>query len=416
MLAPGSKGWILKYFDMVEKGDLWISIRNYESLSQQRHFHLTFSRCGIVFGLATRAIFGHTLDARTWTREERLKVLLMEALLFVHLKNGGDLDRDVFVDRLIRFYNGHDALSVRLHISLFKKEERPEIQLEKILAERIDIPRNILENKWWVNSLTNAFVYLDVILFHEFLTNNNEKAIGQYSEFAKNALLAVTLGSYADGTIENHEKDLFNLFLASANLSEEHREEAELRFHQGAGIHHFDPWIHEHWLLKRFLLDLATLTVFSKLQANDSERAFLDRMCDFLEVPIGEQEETLMFIENFIIENRDQVDFLCDAPSYERVYGSFTQRWRKILIRNKDKVAVELRESKELVFLLKKSRTEELTPEERNKVKKQSKDLLKSLPAVAIFMIPGGSILLPMMTKLIPDLLPSAFRENEIDD
>ena len=53
-----------------------------------------------------------------------------------------------------------------------------------------------------------------------------------------------------------------------------------------------------------------------------------------------------------------------DSPSYEKVYSRFTERWYKILWRNKDKLTLELKESKELVALIKKSMTEELTVEE----------------------------------------------------
>jgi hypothetical protein len=31
-------------------------------------------------------------------------------------------------------------------------------------------------------------------------------------------------------------------------------------------------------------------------------------------------------------------------------------------------------------------------------------------------LLPGGAILLPIVIKLFPDLLPSAFKENIIDD
>ena len=48
-------------------------------------------------------------------------------------------------------------------------------------------------------------------------------------------------------------------------------------------------------------------------------------------------------------------------------------------------------------------------------MKSQFKDVLKSVPSLAIFMIPGGAILLPLVLKIIPDLLPSAFKENQID-
>jgi hypothetical protein len=36
------------------------------------------------------------------------------------------------------------------------------------------------------------------------------------------------------------------------------------------------------------------------------------------------------------------------------------------------------------------------------------------MPAIAIFLLPGGTILLPLVLKIIPTLVPSAFRDNEI--
>ncbi|MFT5777361.1 MAG: hypothetical protein ACI837_000293 [Crocinitomicaceae bacterium] len=415
MLAPGSDGWISKYFDFVERGELWVSIRNYEELSLLKHCHLTFSRCGIIFGLPTRAIFGHKLNTENWTREEKLKVLLLEALLFVHLKTGGKLDKESFIQSLLAFYGDHNVWSLKKVLTFFRKE-KDDIKLEKILEKRVDIKMNLLENKWWVNSLNNAFVYLDVILYHDFVVNKSTDAISKYSDFAQNSLTAITLSSYADGEISPIERDLFNLFLASANLSDEQREIAHDKFEKGATLDDFDNFIHHHWLLKRFLMDLSLLTVFSDLHAVETERSFIEDLRKFMNIPEEEMEEAMMFIENFIITNRDQSDFLKDAPSYELVYGSFTNRWKKVLSRNKDKLAIELKESKELVTLMKKSMSEDLSAEEKKKVKTQLKDILKSMPAVAIFLIPGGTILLPMMMKIIPDLLPSAFKDNQIEE
>jgi hypothetical protein len=41
-------------------------------------------------------------------------------------------------------------------------------------------------------------------------------------------------------------------------------------------------------------------------------------------------------------------------------------------------------------------------------------DVLKSVPSIGIFLLPGGAILLPLILKIVPDLMPSAFKENEI--
>lgn len=93
-----------------------------------------------------------------------------------------------------------------------------------------------------------------------------------------------------------------------------------------------------------------------------------------------------------------------------------TDRWAKILGRSKDKLAAELSQSKELVGLIAKSAKSDLTKEEREKVKRQMKDLARSVPSLGLFLLPGGSLLLPIILKIIPDLVPSAFRSNQIEE
>ena len=88
----------------------------------------------------------------------------------------------------------------------------------------------------------------------------------------------------------------------------------------------------------------------------------------------------------------------------------------KILIqRNKKRLGIELQESKELVRLLGKSTYNNLTKEEKDRVKKQLIDICKGIPAFTIFMMPGGVLLLPILIKYIPNILPSAFRSSYIE-
>jgi hypothetical protein len=53
-----------------------------------------------------------------------------------------------------------------------------------------------------------------------------------------------------------------------------------------------------------------------------------------------------------------------------------------------------------------------LDASEKKKVKKQLLDICKTIPSLTIFLLPGGSLLLPLMIKFIPQILPSAFNEN----
>ena len=127
-------------------------------------------------------------------------------------------------------------------------------------------------------------------------------------------------------------------------------------------------------------------------------------------------EASMRMVENFVLKSKDKVAYLSDGSKYDKVYKSFSKRWTKVISRNSDKLKMELRESKELVVLIRKSSSKELTAEEKEAVKTQFKDLAKSIPALTVFMLPGGAVLMPLLLKLIPDLIPSAFQANKIEE
>ncbi len=66
-------------------------------------------------------------------------------------------------------------------------------------------------------------------------------------------------------------------------------------------------------------------------------------------------------------------------------------------------------------MLLGQSTYRDLNKAEKKQVKAQLLDICKSIPSLAIFMLPGGGVLLPLLIKFIPELLPSAFNDNRID-
>ncbi|MDG1742977.1 MAG: LETM1 domain-containing protein [Polaribacter sp.] len=83
-----------------------------------------------------------------------------------------------------------------------------------------------------------------------------------------------------------------------------------------------------------------------------------------------------------------------------------------VLHKNKRRLALELKQSKEAVFLIKKATHSNLSEEEKEKIKIQLLDICKAIPSLAVFLLPGGALLLPLLIKLIPDILPSAFQDD----
>jgi len=83
-----------------------------------------------------------------------------------------------------------------------------------------------------------------------------------------------------------------------------------------------------------------------------------------------------------------------------------------LLQKNKRLLHKELKQSREALYLIKKSTQTTLSEEEKEKIKIQLIDICKAIPAFAVFMLPGGALLLPLLIKLIPDILPSVFRDE----
>ncbi len=417
MLQPGSKGWINKYFDLVEKNQFDLMCDLPDEVDKHSFMHAALGRTGIIFGFPSRLQFAKELDDSKWTSEEKLKLLLFECHLFaykVNLAEPNQFNKEDFINTLVDFYGKYNARSISKVFTFFLKETKVE-KLEAVLAKRVDIKANFLENRFWVNYLNNVFIYLDVILFNDFMEHRKKSTFYNYDELAMNALTAITLAAYSDGEIESQEKSMFSVFLASANLSDIHRDIAESRFKSGASFDDFTDVVESNWLFKRFLVDLSSFVIFSNHEADIEEKKYLAQLGEKLGLTELELNESLALTEQFILTNQSTIPFLNNSSSVEKVYSSLSKRWVKILGRNKDKLAVELKQSKELVQLIRKSTTTELSKEEKEAVKTQFKDLVKSMPSLAIFMLPGGAVLLPIVLKVIPDLIPSAFRDNEVE-
>lgn len=416
MLSPGSKGWINKYFALIESGSIKAKKSCPNGVDPHYYLHLLFAKSGIIFGFPSKRIFQSKLDDTKWTQNEKLKVLLFEAHLLIFQQKYGSINgkKEEFIQSLLSYYSKHGSKTLLKSITFFIKESDDE-KLEDIYSSRTDIKLNLFENKWWVSTLNNVFVYLDVILYHNYLHNENTDALDSYSEYAYNALTAIALAAHSDGTIEEAERSMFEVFLASANLPQAYRKKAFNHFKNGVSTDDFTPLVRRDWLFKRFIIDLSMLTIVASHEAVDNEISFLNELGSKLNIPEEELEECMVMVENFVIQNNSKVPFLKNSNSYAKVYNSLSSRWGKVILRNKDKLAAELKESKQLVGLITKSTTQELTKEEKELVKSQFMDIVKSMPALAIFMLPGGAILLPLILKLLPDLVPSAFKENEID-
>ena len=165
-------------------------------------------------------------------------------------------------------------------------------------------------------------------------------------------------------------------------------------------------------LEKYYVLDLAAMAIWSDNMIEPSEFTFLNELGNTFNLPKKHILDSLNNINAFIKKHQDKIPYFNFSNPIKNFYDQASQNVITLITRNKNRLQKELSESKDLVKLLAFSTTRELNKEEKTKVKKQLLDICKTIPSLTIFLLPGGSLLLPLLIKFIPQLLPSSFNEN----
>ncbi len=413
-ISPGAKNWIKKYFHLVESNDISLSLEIEEN--QLEILHLLSNKTGLVYGIPSSLIYTNHLDTKHYTNDEKLKVLIFETLLFCYKQDSKeDFNLLHFLELLGEFYvEAPIASGIENWFTLFK-DKNLESRIEYILEERVKVKSPIFGTNYWLNHLSNCFVFLDVILFCEFLKNQKVTFYKNYTKYANFVLCGIVYAAYVDNQVEEKEQRMLWRFLSSANLPKFEREKIEGFIMHGISNQEFEKVLFKHSMLARITLELGIFITKGTHQTSEKEVEKLIELGKLVELNNEEIYESFELVSSYLMENEKVVSLISSDSKTHYGITNFSSRWLRILGRNKEKLVNELKESKDLIALIQKSTKHELSKEEKEQVKSQFMDILKSMPSMAIFLLPGGALLLPLILKIVPDLLPSSFKENDLE-
>jgi len=406
-ISPGSRNWIAKYFELEENGVITLSLD--ESNDELEELvELISSKTGLVFGVANSFIFSNELERDHYTQDEALKLLLFEALILAYLqKSGKNFSKEAFIQTLCQFYK---IWKEERWVDKWLKGDQIH-ELEKTLANRVKVNTSIFGSNYWINHLSNALTFIDVLLFIEFLDESTISFDEKRNNYAFSVLKGAVAAALADELIEPKEQRIIDHLLASADLPRHFQRELENYMNK---THELSAISFENKQLAKITYKLALFITEGTHATTEQEEFRLQKLGEQFGLNAIEIEECRLICDAFIFDQRVQLNHIKEDNQVKVVYKGFSKRWIRILGRNKDKFVNELKESKELIALIKKSTQQDLSKEEKEKVKTQFMDVLKLVPSIGIFLLPGGAILLPLILKIVPDLMPSAFKENEI--
>ncbi|MDT7830229.1 LETM1-related biofilm-associated protein [Pricia sp. S334] len=394
-MNPSGSGWINK-FGFLVSGDA-VSFQDFTALYD------TLKKTGFVYGINI-AIPDFITPEHSLSEDEMAKVNLLNALYGTFRLQTRESDFERFLSLVFQFYKD---LKVS-HSSLLNKiltGSKTSAQLEKLIDSRVYLADNLI-SKTFNRIITNSLLCLDIFLFKRYLGGSRE--IRKEAESLE--YLTINISYHALSSKEKSKSDerLAELFAASLSFIASDAKRFDGTYREKLQI---DGDRYEH----RYLLDIACMTVWEDKSLGYSESEFIFDLGKNLGFSDGQVARSMDETKSFFAKNADSIPFLKDTNAAVQLYDSMVKVVNKLILRNSKRLQKELSESKELVFLLSKSTVKDLSPEEKKRVQNQLIDIFKSIPSLAIFILPGGAVLLPIFIKMIPKLLPSSFDENRVE-
>lgn len=399
MINPSVHGWIDKFFLKQKKSTLPIE-------THPNIFYKKVRETGFIYGHIVDFDTPFSIATKGWVENEISKVALLNTLFELYKLTTQDNISENFVLKTVAFYNEMNPQGYNL-FSKILPDSSPSINLEKIIDNRVQTNIDII-SKNFSHIVTNALLFIDVLAFRQYLIHG--KIPDKYLKKLEESIISiVSLALKTKSNKSKYDDLLIKLFESSVRYSKFSKVNVQSRSF-GMDELKLDYFTHE--LEKQYLVDMAGMALWSDGVIENNEAYFLYKLGELIEVSDDFVTESIMKTNEFIIKYKNEIPYFNYSNPVKHFYDQTTQTVIKLITRNKNRIVKEILESKELMLLLAYSTRRDLDEKEKKKVRKQSLDICKSVPSLAIFLLPGGSLLLPIFIKFIPTLLPSSFNEN----
>jgi len=390
-MNPSAAGWIKKLLNTLALDNASIDVSLHDTYNALRD-------CGFIYGSNVLVVNDYVSDEGL-TNEERCKLNFFFALLSAH--NESKIKAD-FADSVIQFYTQINEYKTSIFDEILGGKNTL-TTLENIIHKRIQIDSNAI-TKNFNYFVTNALLFIDILAYQHFLEAQviSEDFLKKI-ETSIETLVVKMLNVKAEKT--EYDLSLLKLF------------ESSMRYQDHKLIDYENVIaIVDNDLEAQYLLDISCMSTWSDARIDPNELEYLSKLGTDLGLQMSTIETSIASIYDFFTTHKNSIALLSSKNVVQSFYDNSSKLVSKLISRNGKRLQKELKESKDLMKLLSQSTIRDLSSEEQKKMQQQLLDVFKTIPSLAIFILPGGALLLPLVVKFIPKLLPSAFDDNRIED
>ncbi len=399
-MNPSASDWIPKYLSRF--GSLIV-----EKTVDEKVFYTRLLDIGFIYGVSVTPIIRKPISTLQLTKDEITKINLFHALVRTHLSVFPDHSFEKIIQDCITFYTHIEKgkKSFIKKLSIINSEVN---DLEDILSARLQETNTVLKKKT-TSVLTYALLYIDILAYRMWISKpTNTK---NYLEALEGVVITCCFLALQSKKKKNkYDTLLIELFEGSSEYllsASKNTKSISLDIIDSIKEHHFSE--------KKYILDICCIAVWDDYKMDESEFTFLQQLTNKLGFTNDELAKSLQSLAQFSDNYSEELKLFEYSNPVQQFYKHSRATVKLLILRNQKRLIKEIEESGELLVLLTKSTIRELDTEEKNKVKEQLLDICKSVPSLTIFLLPGGAVLLPLLVKLIPQLLPSSFNENRLD-
>ncbi len=395
MINPSIHGWIDKFF--AEQNQSKHSFPQSET-----DFYVRTRATGFIFGHVVSFDTSISIESNDRLPQELSKIGMLNTLYQMYRLIKQQNNAEDFIAEAVSFYNsmipkGFNPLKKMLESS------SPTSKLEKIIHDRVQTNEDMF-SKNFSHVITNALLFIDVLAFKQHLEKGAVPE--KYSNKIEDIVTSIiSLSLKAKTGISHHDDLLLKLFESSVRYN-------KIASKNPTSIEDLDLSYLSNDLEKYYVIDLAGISLWSDEAVENEERYFLFKLGETINIHDDFTLKGINFINDFIVRYKNEIPYFNYSNPVKHFYDQTTESVVVLINRNKSRLQKEISQSKELMQLLAKSTHKDLDKDEKKKMKRQMLDICKTIPSLTIFLLPGGGLLLPILIKFIPKMLPSAFNEN----
>lgn len=368
---------------------------------------------GLMYGQSISAL-DHPA-ANQWKEKDRLKILLAESLIgssiiFSSQPLSGEIGFTESINRTIssisNFYNLVFPELSTSDTTWYGKRKKPTEIVEQILEKRIDIILKSRQN-FWVLFFNRSLLFLDIYIFSQWVHTRGDQVVADFFKYQREELRlsvvkVLTSAAHANQSVEFEERKLLEYFLESAGLSSEKKKEARAIFEQGIEIEGIELPTSNSWILRKYYLEMAILTIWADKQVEQVELEFLNRLAKHLSFSKDDLETSIIALEGFVLQHWVELAELQNKVAFEQVSDQYISRVSAMAKQHKPRLLMEAKNNKKIIQLLNQAKSDELSLDDKLALRDELLNILRVIPNFSVLSLPQRFLNLPVLMKILP--------------